>query len=147
MPFMQHAYNGNTLHVVIRTEDDPTTLAGAARRLAAEVSPEVPVSFTTMRETLAATVEEPAFRTLLFAVFAGLALCLAVAGVYGVMADSVRRCSKEIGLRIELGADRSRVLRLVLGQGLGLILVGRRLPAGAARRAAAIDPMRVLNAD
>ena len=50
MPFMQHAYNGNTLHVVVRTEDDPTALAGAARRLAAEVSPEVPVSFTTMRE-------------------------------------------------------------------------------------------------
>ena len=171
-----------------RGDDDPTALAGAARRLAAEVSPEVPVSFTTLRETLAATVEGPAFRTLLFALFAGLALCLAVAGVYGVMADSVRRRSREIGLRIALGADRSMVLRLVLGRGLGLTLVGLLaglagaaaaarlletmlfevvpldasvyLGVGAllgavataagylpARRAAAIDPMRVLNTD
>ena len=134
MPFMQHAYNGNTLHVVIRTGDDPTALAGAARRLAADVSPEVPVSFTTMRETLAATVGEPTFRALLFALFAGLALCLALAGVYGVMADSVRQRSREIGLRIALGADRSTVLRLVLERGLGLTLVG--LLAGLAGAAA-----------
>ncbi len=188
LPFMQHAYNGNTLHVVIRTANDPTALAGAARRQAAEVSPEVPVSFTTMRETLAATVEEPTFRTLLFARFAGLALCLALAGVYGVMAHGVWQRSREIGLRIALGANRSTVLRLVLGRGLGLTLVGLLAGlAGAAatthlletmlfevapldasvylgvavllgavatgagylpaRRAASIDPMRVLNTD
>ena len=149
MPFMQHAYNGNTLHVVIRTEDDPTALAVAARRLAAEVSPEVPVSFSTLRETLAATVEEPAFRTLLFALFAGLALCLAVAGVYGVMADSVRRRSREMGLRIALGADRSTVLRLVLGRGLGLALVGllAGLAAAAAGRLLETVPFEVVPLD
>lgn len=188
MPYMQHAYNGNTLNVVIRTAGVPTAPAGATRRLAAEVSPAVPVSFTTLRETHASTVAGPTFRTLLFVLFAGLALYLALAGVYGVMADTVRQRSREIGLRIALGTDRSTVVRLVLRQGFALTLLG--LLAGLAgavattqlletmlfqvappdapvylgvalllaavavaagylpvRRAAAIDPMRVLNAE
>ncbi len=188
MPYMQHAYNGNTLNVVIRTAGDPTALAGAARRLAAEVSPAVPVSFTTLRETLASTVADPTFRALLFVLFAGLALCLALAGVYGVMADTVRQRSKEIGLRMALGADQSTVVRLVLERGFALALLGllagltgavattqllgtmlfQVAPLDAsvylgvavllgavavaagyvpARRATAIDPMRVLNTD
>lgn len=124
MPYMQHTYNGNTLNVVIRTADDPTALADAVRRLAAEVSPAVPVSFTTLRETLASTVADPTFRAFLFVLFAGLALCLAMAGVYGVMADTVRQRSKEIGLRMALGADQSTVVRLVLERGFTLALLG-----------------------
>ena len=127
MPYTQHNYNNWTLNVVMRTAGDPMALAGTVRRLAAEVSPEVPVSFTTMEATISKRVEDPRFRALLFAVFAGLAVCLAMAGVYGVMAYAVQQRSREIGLRMALGASRGSVLRLILGQGLILAAVGLAL--------------------
>jgi predicted permease len=124
MPYTQHTYNNRTLNVVLRTGGDPTALAGTVRRLAADVSPEVPVSFTTMEAALSKSVQDPKFRALLFGMFAGLAVCLAMAGVYGVMAYSVEQRSKEIGLRTALGASRGAVLRLILGQGLVLAAAG-----------------------
>jgi putative ABC transport system permease protein len=127
MPYRQHNYNSNMLHVVIRTAGDPTALSGTVRRLAAEIAPEVPVSFTTMEATLSKRVEEAQFRAVLFALFAGLAVCLAMAGVYGVMTHAVGLRSKEIGLRMALGASRASVLRLILGQGLGLAAGGLAL--------------------
>jgi len=124
MPYLQHSYNNNTLNVVIRTVGDPTALAGTVRRVAAEVSPEVPVSFTTMDATVSEGLQDPRFRALLFGLFAGLAVCLAMAGVYGVMAYAVEQRSKEIGLRMALGADKTSVLRLILGQGFILAAAG-----------------------
>jgi predicted permease len=124
LPYQQHTYNGRTLHVVIRTAGDPTALTTAVRRAAREVSAEVPVSFTTMEATIADRVEDPRFRALLFAVLAGLAVCLAVAGVYGVMAYSVKYRTQEIGLRMALGATPRGVLRLVLGQAMVLAAIG-----------------------
>ena len=81
-------------------------------------------------------VEEPRFRTLLFALFAALAVGLAMAGVYGVMAFGVQQRSKEIGLRIALGASRSAVQRLILRQGLVLAAAGLTLGLAAAVAAA-----------
>ena len=77
----------------------------------------------------------PRFRTLLFALFAALAVCLAMAGIYGVMAYSVGQRSNEIGLRIALGASSGSVLRQVLRQ--GLVLAGIGLMLGLAGAAAA----------
>jgi predicted permease len=134
MPHTQHSYNNWTLNVVMRTTDDPTRLAGAVRRLAMEVSPEVPVSFTTLEATVSKGLEDPKFRALLFGVFACLAVCLAMAGVYGVTAHAVGQRSKEIGLRMALGASRASVLRLILAQ--GLILTGAGLAVGLAAAAA-----------
>lgn len=127
MPFTQHSYNNSTLNVVMRTAGDPTALARTVRPLAAEISPDVPVSFTTMEATVSKGVEGSRFRALLFAVFAGLAVCLAMAGVYGVMAYAVEQRSKEIGLRMALGASTDSVLRLILRQGLTLASLGLAL--------------------
>ena len=132
MPYTQHAYNGSTLNVLMRTPADPTAITATVRHVAAEISPDVPVAFTTMEATLARRVEEPTFRAFLFATFAGLAVCLAMAGVYGVMAYGVQQRSKEIGLRMALGASRGSVLRLILGQGLLLAAAGLVLGLTAA---------------
>jgi len=127
MPYRQHGYNSNTLNVVARTDGDPMTLAPSVRRAAAEIAPEVPVSFTTMEATIAKRMEEPTFRALLFLVLAGIAGCLAMAGVYGVVAHAVEQRSKEICLRIALGASRTAVLRMMLGRGVVLATVGTAL--------------------
>jgi putative ABC transport system permease protein len=85
------------------------------------------MKFTTMEALLSENVAAPRFRTLLFAIFAGLAVCLAMAGVYGVMAYAVGQRSKEVGLRIALGATTGSVLWLVIRQGLALAGVGLAL--------------------
>jgi predicted permease len=135
MPYTQHSYNSSTLNILIRTASNPTALAGPVRRVAAEVSRDVPLAFTTMEATVSKRVAAPRFRALLFGVFAGLAICLAMAGVYGVMAYAVEQRSKEIGLRMALGASKESVLRLILGQ--GLILAGAGLAMGLAAAVAA----------
>ena len=188
MPYRQHAYNNNTLNVVARTDGDPMALAATVRRAAAEIAPDVPVSFTTMDATTSKRTEEPRFRALLFVVFAGIAVCLAIAGVYGVVGHVVQQRTREIGLRMALGASRADVLRMILGRGVILATLGGVLgliaAAGAtrflettlfevkaldvqvylgvavllgvvsllasyfpARRAAALDPLRVLKTD
>jgi predicted permease len=124
MTYQQHAFNGPDLSVVVRTAGDPNALAETLRRLAREQSPDIPMKFTTMEAMLSENVGAPRFRTLLFAVFAGLAVCLAMAGVYGVMAYAVGQRSNEIGLRMALGASTGSVLRLILGQGLKLAGLG-----------------------
>jgi predicted permease len=124
MPYRQHPYNGNTLNVVARIAGDPMALAPPLRRAAADIAPEVPVSFTTMEATLAKRMEEPRFRALLFVVLAGIAGCLAMAGVYGVVAHAVEQRSREICLRIALGASRTTVLRMMLRRGVMLAAMG-----------------------
>ena len=132
MPYSQHGYNNATLNVVVRTVGDPMSLAASVRRAAAEISPDVPLAFSTMEARVSKGVENPRFRALLFGLFAAVAVSLAMAGVFGVMAYAVQQRSKEISLRIALGASRSSVMRLVLAQGLGLTLVGLAVGLGGA---------------
>ncbi|HTP33250.1 MAG TPA: FtsX-like permease family protein, partial [Candidatus Acidoferrales bacterium] len=94
------------------------------RRLAHEVNPEAPMKFTTLEAMLAGNVAAPRFRTVLFAVFGALAVCLAMAGIYGVVAHAVGQRTNEIGVRIALGATTGGVVRLVLVQGLTLAGIG-----------------------
>jgi putative ABC transport system permease protein len=124
MPYEQHPGAGTAMRLLVRTAAEPGALAESLRRKARELSPDVPVKFTTMEELLAENVAAPRFRTLLFGIFAALAVCLAMAGVYGVMAFVVGQRTNEIGLRMALGASPSHVLRLVMRQGLVLAAAG-----------------------
>ncbi len=124
IPYLQHEFNGETLSIVVRTTGNPSGLEETLRRLANKTSPTVPMKFTTMEAMLYENVATPRFRTLLFGVFAVLAVCLAMAGVYGVMVYTVRLRSNEFGLRMALGASTGSVLRLVLRQALTLVSIG-----------------------
>ena len=130
--YRQHAFNGNTLQIVVRTSADPAALSQPVQRLALELSSEVPMKFTSMKATLAGNVAAPRFRTLLFGLFAGLSVCLATAGVYGVKAFAVGQRSSEIGLRMALGASEGAVLQMILRNGLLLVGIGLAIGLGAA---------------
>jgi putative ABC transport system permease protein len=135
MPYEQHPGGGTAMRLLVRTAADPGVLAETLRRKARELSADVPIRFTTMEEMLSDNVAAPRFRTLLFGIFAALAVCLAMAGVYGVMSYVVSQRSNEIGLRMALGASPSNVLGLVMRQ--GLILAAAGLAIGLAASVAA----------
>ena len=140
MPYGQHGFNGPELSLVVRTAGDPIALGQTLRRLAHEANPEAPMKFTTIEAVLAEDVAGPRFRTVLFSVFGALAVCLAIAGIYGVVAHAVGQRTNEIGVRIALGAGPSGVVRLLLGQGLALAGIGLGLGF-----AASIACTRLLN--
>jgi len=124
MPYPQHPWRADSMNLLLRGAGDPLALADAVRRKIREHSPEVPVKFTTMEAALSASVAAPRFRTMLLGIFALLALVLAMAGVYGVMAYVVGQKTGEIGLRMALGASAGHVARLVLGQVITLTSIG-----------------------
>jgi ABC-type antimicrobial peptide transport system permease subunit len=124
MPYLQHFYNGATLSLVIRTTTDPLSLSETVRRKAQELAPGVPTRFTTLEALTAQNVAQPRFRALLIGEFAGVALVLAMIGVFGVMAYVVSQRTAEIGLRVALGATPGQVVWLLFGRGLAVIGVG-----------------------
>ncbi len=110
---------------VVRTDGDPASIAPAVRREIAALDPDQPVSdVRTMNEVMAETLGRARFNTLLLGLFAGLATLLAAVGIFGVMNYSVTLQTREIGLRMALGAEPNRMLALVLKQGLLLTLAG-----------------------
>ena len=124
MPYQQHFYNGATLFVVVRTATDPAAFGPSIQRKARERSPDVSVRVTTLDALLAEHVATPKFRAWLLSLFGVVALCLAMAGVYGVMAYVAGQRSKEIGVRVALGASAHSILWLMLGRGLKLTVIG-----------------------
>ena len=111
--------------LVIRTNGEPAALAPAVQRELRELDPDQPVSdVRTMNQVLAERVARARFNAVLLTLFAGLATLLAAVGIFGVMNYSLTLRTREIGLRMALGAQRGRVLMLILKQGLTLTLIG-----------------------
>jgi putative ABC transport system permease protein len=113
------------MFLVVRTSVEPTSIAGSVRRATADVDKSAAVSdVRTMDRIVSETVTQPRFNLVLLGVFSGIALVLSAAGIYGVTAYSVTQRTHEFGIRMALGAQVGDVLRMILKQGLHLILVG-----------------------
>jgi putative ABC transport system permease protein len=111
--------------VILRTAVPPRMLESAVRDKVRALDPMVPVyEVRTMEELLSTEVAEPRFHTVLLSCFAGVALLLTMVGLYGVMAYSVTRRTREIGVRIALGASPPAMLSMVLKQALVLLAAG-----------------------
>jgi predicted permease len=114
-----------TATVAVRTTRDPLTLAPALRKLISGIDPTQPVyNIETLEQSLADSVAPRRFNLFLLGSFAAAALLLAIVGIYGAIAYSVVQRTREIGVRLALGAERGRVVRMVVREGMSVALVG-----------------------
>jgi predicted permease len=110
--------------VTMLSDADTRSLTSAASGILHDLNPEIPTSFQTFQQVYSASLGSRKFNLMLIGSFGVTALLLATAGVFGVMAYSVSRRTREFGVRVALGATSGDVLRMVLGQGMGTILIG-----------------------
>jgi putative ABC transport system permease protein len=124
--FLAHAqFSEGYLGVAIRTSGDPSAVISSARAALAEVDPDVPMfEVRTMRQRVNDALGQPRLYMMLVGAFAWVALLLAAVGLYGTLAHGVAQRTREIGVRVAVGADRRDIVRMVLRQAVGLSAVG-----------------------
>jgi predicted permease len=121
------------LYSVIRTSVDPLNVESSARQVVSSLDKNIPVTqVRTMNDLMFAQLSQPRFAMVLMGTFAGLALVLTMVGLYGVMTYSVTRRTREIGVRMALGAQRSAVLTMVLQNAAILLAIGIAMGVAAA---------------
>jgi putative ABC transport system permease protein len=119
--------------MVVRTSDEPMSLVPAIRNELSAIDRDQPLyNVRTMEQVLAASIARQRFNMLLIAIFACVGLALAVVGIYGVISYSVTQRTHEIGIRMALGAQTRDILRMVVGQGMMLVIIGVAVGLGAA---------------
>ncbi|HYL77968.1 MAG TPA: ABC transporter permease [Bryobacteraceae bacterium] len=130
-PFAQSAQTGLTL--TVRTVPPPENLVAAISSAVHDVDREQPLRFVnTMESVVANSLSQRRFSMLLLSAFAGLALLLATVGIYSVLSYSAKRQMREVSIRIALGADRRRIVWLLVAEGMKPTLLGLALGAGGA---------------
>jgi putative ABC transport system permease protein len=118
-------FSATQMRLVARVQGDPTAITPQVRAVLRELDPDVPLaSVEPMEDILSGSIRDVRFRAGLLAGFAGAAFLLAVIGLYGVLAYSVTRRSRELGIRIALGARSAEVFRLVVREGMLLVALG-----------------------
>ncbi|HXG66503.1 MAG TPA: ABC transporter permease, partial [Blastocatellia bacterium] len=135
VPHTQELWPGMTqnMSLVVRAASDPTKLTPAIRQAVLAVDPNQPIyDAQTMEEVIASSTSRSRLNMLLLGIFAGVAMILAMIGIYSVMSYTVTQSTREIGIRMALGAQAGHVLRMVVGYGLMLALIGVALGAAAA---------------
>jgi putative ABC transport system permease protein len=131
VPYLQHPQPAMTF--VVRSAGDQHQLVPALRGAVAEVDRNLPIfNIRTVDEYLADQLWQPRQTMILLSIFSGTAVVLAMAGVYGIIANAVRQRTYEIGIRMALGASRRDVLRLVIAQGMLLVSLGVAIGVGGA---------------
>ncbi len=139
LPFRQTPQHQMT--VLVKTRSAADTLIGAIRARLNEIDPEQPLAATsTVSRDLAGAVSQPRFSMTIFSGFALAALLLALVGLWGLVSEIVRRSYHEIGIRMAIGADATRIFRWTIRKSLGPVLIG--VPVGMAGAAAGARMLR-----
>lgn len=126
--YLPYGSNALTSEFVIHTRANPLALMPAVRSIVAGLDPNLPIAdVRSLEEVVHRSVALQRFNTILLAMFGGLALVLAITGIYGVLSYSMSRRTSEIGLRVALGASGSSILRMTIAQGMRPVLVGLAL--------------------
>jgi putative ABC transport system permease protein len=130
-PFNQQPFT--QMGLAIRTRGEPAEILSSVRQLVNRIDPQQPLyDARPMEERLLGSAAQPRFLSLLLGLFAAVAATLAAVGLYGVMSYTVAQQTRELGIRLALGAEHATVLKLVLSKGLGMAGIGIAIGAAGA---------------